>query len=64
MAKKKSKSVRQENIELFARFIELNVQMGRNITPYLFIPYSRLDWEKVKALFKKTQKEYNSSLFD
>lgn len=64
MAKKKSKSEREDNIRLFARLIELNVQMFRDITPFLFLPYSRIKWDKVKEYVKKAERDYESSLFD
>ncbi len=64
MAKKKSKSERQSNIELFARLLQLNVQMNRDITPFLFLPYARINWQKVKEEVKKAEKDYESSLFD
>ena len=58
MAKQSAKSKKMDNLQLYRRFLELQIYLGYDITSYLFIPYSKIRWDKVKELVEKMEKDY------
>jgi hypothetical protein len=58
MAKQSVKSKRIDNLILYRRFIELQIYLGYDIVPYLFVPYSKIKWDRVKDLVEKMEKDY------